>query len=76
MGFNSRLDEMQAAILRVKLRHLEEFIEDRKMFAQFYLKGLQDTNLILPYLPEWAEPVWHQFVRRSKKRGELQDHLK
>ena len=76
MGFNSRLDEMQAAILRVKLRHLEEFNEERKMIAQLYLNGLQDTNLILPYVPEWAEPVWHQFVIRSKKRDELQEYLK
>ena len=76
MGFNSRLDEMQAAILRVKLRHLEEFNEERKMIAQHYLKGLQNTNLILPYVPEWAEPVWHQFVIRSKKRDKLQEFLK
>ena len=76
MGFNSRLDEMQAAILRVKLRHLEEFNEERKMIVQLYLKGLQDTNLILPYVPEWAEPVWHQFVIRSTKRDELQKYLK
>ena len=76
MGFNSRLDEMQAAILRVKLKHLEEFNKERKMIAQLYLNGLQDTNLILPYVSEWAEPVWHQFVIRSKKRDELQEYLK
>ena len=76
MGFNSRLDEMQAAILRVKLRHLEEFNKERKTIAQLYLKGLQDTNIILPYTLEWAEPVWHQFVIRSKKRDELQEFLK
>lgn len=76
MGFNSRLDEMQAAILRVKLRHLEEFNKERKMIAQLYLNGLQDANLILPYVPEWAKPVWHQFVIRSNKRDELQEYLK
>jgi len=76
MGFNSRLDEMQAAILRVKLRHLEEFNEERKIIAQLYLNSLQDANLILPYVPEWTEPVWHQFVIRSKKRDELQKYLK
>ena len=76
MGFNSRLDEMQAAILRVKLRHLEEFNKERKMIAQFYLKSLQDTNLVLPYVPKWTEPVWHQFVIRCKKRDELQEYLK
>jgi dTDP-4-amino-4,6-dideoxygalactose transaminase len=76
MGFNSRLDEMQAAILRVKLRHLEEFNKERKTIAQLYLNGLQDANIILPYVPKWAEPVWHQFVIRSKKRDELQEFLK
>jgi len=76
MGFNSRLDEMQAAILRVKLRHLEEFNKERKTIAQIYLEGFQDTNLILPYVPKWAEPVWHQFVVRTKKRDELQEYLK
>jgi dTDP-4-amino-4,6-dideoxygalactose transaminase len=76
MGFNSRLDEIQAAILRVKLRHLEEFNKERKTIAQIYLKGLQDTNLILPYVPEWTKPAWHQFVVRCKKRNELQEYLK
>jgi len=76
MGFNSRLDEMQAAILRVKLKHLEEFNLERKMIAQLYLNDLQDTDLILPYVSEWTEPVWHQFVIRSKKRDKLQQHLK
>ena len=76
MGFNSRLDEIQAAILRVKLRHLEEFNKERKTIAQLYLNDLQDANLILPYVPEWTEPVWHQFVVRSKKRDELQQYLK
>ena len=76
MGFNSRLDEMQAAILRVKLKHLEEFNKERKTIAQLYLNGLQDTNLVLPYVPEWTEPAWHQFVIRNKKRDELQEFLK
>jgi len=76
MGFNSRLDEMQAAILRVKLRHLEEFNQERKMIVRLYLNNLQDTEEILPYVPEWTEPVWHQFVVRSKKRDKLQQYLK
>jgi len=76
MGFNSRLDEMQAAILRVKLRHLKEFNKERKIIAQLYLNDLEDANLILPYVPEWAEPVWHQFIIRTKNRDELQEYLK
>jgi len=76
MGFNSRLDEMQASILRVKLRHLDEFNKERKEIAKIYLNNLQDSNLILPYVPEWTKPVWHQFVIRIKKRDELQEFLK
>jgi len=74
-GFNSRLDEMQAAILRVELRHLDEFNDERKKIAKIYFDKLQNSNLILPYIPEWANPVWHLFVVRSKKRDELQKYL-
>jgi len=76
MGFNSRLDEMQAAILRVKLRYLNEFNNERKKIAKIYLAKLQNSNLILPYVAEWDEPVWHQFVIRSKERDKLQQYLK
>lgn len=75
-GFNSRLDEMQAAILRVKLRHLDDWNLDRKRIANKYLDKLKGSNLILPYVPEWADPVWHLFVVRSKERDRLQDYLK
>ena len=74
-GSNSRLDEMQAAILRVKLRHLDEFNNERKKIAKIYFDKLQNINLILPYIPEWANPGWYLFVVRSKKRDELQKYL-
>lgn len=74
-GYNSRLDEMQAAILRVKLRHLDEFNYERKKIAKIYFDKLQNSNLILPYIPEWANPAWYLFVVRSKKRDELQKYL-
>lgn len=75
-GFNSRLDELQAAFLRVKLRHLDEWNERRKVIADMYLKGLADlSDLTLTYVPDWAEPVWHLFVVQSSKRDQLQKYL-
>ena len=75
-GFNSRLDELQAAILRVKLRKLDEWNVRRREIADCYLKGLADIQgLILPYVPEWIDPVWHLFVVRSPKRDYLQKYL-
>ena len=75
-GFNSRLDELQAAFLRVKLRKLDEWNDRRKSIASFYRNGLAEvSDLILPYVSEWAEPVWHLFVIRTKKRDLLQKHL-
>ena len=75
-GFNSRMDELQAAVLRVKLRHLDAWNARRKGLAEVYLKGLQATGLTLPTMPDWAEPAWHVFVVRSPKRDALQRELK
>lgn len=75
-GINSRLDEMQAALLSVRLRHLEEWNARRARIAAIYLEGLRDTELLLPLVAEGAEPVWHLFVVRSKRREALQQHLK
>jgi len=75
-GFNSRLDELQAALLLVKLRHLDEWNERRKVIADMYLKGLADlSDLTLPYVPDWVEPVWHLFVVRTPARDRLQKYL-
>jgi len=74
-GINSKLDEMQAAILRVKLRYLDEFNDERKKIAKIYFDKLQNIGLMLPYVPEWANSVWHLFVVRSKKRDELRKYL-
>lgn len=74
-GFNSRLDEVQAAILRVKLRHLDRWNERRAAIAAAYRDSLVDTGLILPAVPEWAKPVWHLFVIRSAARDALQREL-
>lgn len=75
-GYNSRLDELQAAFLRVKVRKLDEWNGRRRDIAQQYLQGLTDVaDLTLPYIPEWADPVWHLFVVRTSKRDQLQKHL-
>ena|SRR5882672_2362230 len=74
-GLNSRLDEIQAALLRVKLRHLERRNEERRTIAAAYLDGLSGSSLILPEVPAWATPVWHLFVVRSPARQELMARL-
>jgi dTDP-4-amino-4,6-dideoxygalactose transaminase len=75
-GFNSRLDELQAALLRVKLRKLDEWNERRRGVAQHYLTVLEDVQeLTLPFVPEWAEPVWHLFVVLNPNRNNLQISL-
>lgn len=74
-GFNSRLDEIQAAVLGVKLKHLDEWNRRRRHVAELYRRELEGCDLILPYVPEWAEPVYHLFVVRSGQRDALQQYL-
>jgi dTDP-4-amino-4,6-dideoxygalactose transaminase len=75
-GINSRLDELQAALLRVRLRHLDEWNRRRARIAATYLEELRQTGLLLPGVCEGAYPVWHLFVVRSKRRDALQKYLK
>ena len=75
-GLNSRLDTMQAAILLVKLRHLDDWNALRRMHAQRYMETLSTTPLILPLVRPEAKPVWHLFVVRCRERSLLQDALK
>lgn len=74
-GYNSRLDPIQAAVLRVKLRHLDEWNARRKALAAMYLDGLSSSRLILPEVPDWADPAWHLFVVRVTNRDALQSRL-
>ncbi len=74
-GYNSRLDEIQAAVLRVKLGHLDEWNARRSRIAARYLAELEDANVVLPQVPAWADPAWHVFVVRSYDRDGLQQHL-
>jgi len=75
-GINSRLDELHAALLRVRLKYLDEWNARRARVARMYMEGLSGTDLLLPVVAEGAEPVWHLFVVRSRKRDELQQYLK
>lgn len=74
-GYNSRLDEMQAAFLSAKLPTLDEVNEDRRRTAENYLNGIKNQNIILPYVNPNTEPVWHIFAIRCKKRNELEKYL-
>jgi dTDP-4-amino-4,6-dideoxygalactose transaminase len=74
-GFNSRLDPIQAAVLSVKLAYLDEWNKRRCEIAQQYQQGLRDCSLVLPVVPEWANPVWHLYVIRHQHRDVLQQRL-
>jgi dTDP-4-amino-4,6-dideoxygalactose transaminase len=76
IGYNKRLDEMQAAFLRVKLNFLQEWTNQRKEIAQWYNEVLQDrSDLILPYVHENADHVYHLYVVRTSNREKLQQEL-
>lgn len=77
-GSNSRLDELQAGLLRVKLGHLEEFNEERRRVAGRYLDEIKNPVIALPKLRPGADSTWHQFVVHVKngKRDELAEYLK
>jgi dTDP-4-amino-4,6-dideoxygalactose transaminase len=73
-GVNSRLDALQAAFLRVKLRYLDEWNNRRENVARRYLNAMDEiSELSLPSVPRWAKPVWHLFVVRHEQRDRLQD---
>ena len=74
-GVNSRLDPMQAAVLRVKLVHLDAWTDRRRAIAKVYGAGLSGIGLVLPHVPDWADPVWHLFVVRTNAREEVQARL-
>lgn len=74
-GVNSRLDPIQAAVLRIKLQYLDDWTDRRCVVAGGYAKGLQGSGLILPLVPDWADPVWHLYVVRSTDRDNLQKRL-
>ena len=74
-GYNSRLDELQAAFLRVKLSVLDGWNDRRREIASRYTRLLEGKGFELPFVPEYADPVWHLFVIRHARRDALRDHL-
>lgn len=74
-GFNSRLDPLQAAILRVKLASLDNWNQRRRSVAAKYNEKLAALGFLLPAVPLWSEPVWHLYVVRHPRRDELQATL-
>ncbi len=76
LGFNSRLDEIQAAILRVKLRHLETWIEGRRRIADFYRRAIKGGGAAAPPDDPQGRHVYNQFTLRAPRRDTLQDYLK
>lgn len=74
-GYNSRLDPVQAAGLRVKLKVLDEWNARRARIAARYTAALGDTGLILPAVPAWADPIWHLYVVQHPQRNLLQQSL-
>ncbi len=75
-GLNSRMDEIQAAFLLVKLKHLEREIEARREVAQFYLEHISNPNITLPTVQNEESHVWHLFIIRANQRERLQEYLK
>jgi dTDP-4-amino-4,6-dideoxygalactose transaminase len=74
-GYNSRLDELQAALLRVKLGFLDDWNARRALIAAAYSTRLCGGGIGLPVVPGYADPVWHLYVVRSRRRDALQEHL-
>ena len=74
-GMNSRLDPLQAAALRVKLKYLDAWTARRVAIADQYTQALAKSDLILPHVPDWADPAWHLYVIRSAKRDALKARL-
>jgi len=74
-GVNSRLDEIQAALLQVKLSHLHELASERQHIADLYLHGILNPKIQLPMIRDGADHVYHQFVIKCDERGNLQQYL-
>lgn len=74
-GVNSRLDPIQAAVLSVKLKCLDEWNMRRNILAEIYTYEFTDSGLVLPLVPIWADPVWHQYVVRTRHRAHFQEGL-
>lgn len=74
-GRNSRLDEIQAAVLDVKLKHLDEDVAIRKQVAKYYIDHITNPAIVTPVIKDWNAHVFHLFTIRTKRRDELQKYL-
>ncbi len=74
-GINSRLDEIQAAVLKVKLKYLDQENERRRQISAYYLKNINNKAVVLPEVRDPLSHVWHLFVIRTSLRDDLQRHL-
>lgn len=74
-GFNSRLDEIQAAMLRVKLRHLDADNQRRQSVAEFYRASISHPKIVLPHVADYGSHVWHLFVVRTTVRQSLMEYF-
>ena len=74
-GLNSRLDEIQAAFLNVKIKYIQQDIRSRRKVANYYLENINNEKITLPYIANPKGHVWHLFVIRIKQRDELQKYL-
>jgi len=75
-GFNSRLDPVQAAVLSVKLRHLDDWNARRAKVAAIYSDALDNASVEIPSVPEWAKPSWHLYVIETDDRDRLAERLR
>lgn len=75
VGANSRLDEIQAGLLRVRLKHIEELTAEKVMIANMYNENLRNDKIELPKVPEDGFCVWHQYVIKCQERDRLKDYL-
>lgn len=75
VGANSRLDELQAGLLRVRLLHMQELTEEKIRIADYYSANIHNYKIRLPRTAEGADSVWHQYVLRCEERDRLMDYL-
>ena len=74
-GVNSRLDEIQAAVINVKMKHLDKDNDKRRLVAKYYIENIKNSKIILPKYKDWNSHVWHVFVIRTEYRDLLQEYL-
>ncbi len=74
-GHNSRMDELQAAFLRIKLKYLDKWNENRREIAQIYMQGIHNEKIVLPQEEQGKMPVYHIFAIRCKERKQLEEYL-